>query len=561
MANKIRKGTFFRSLTILTAILLILNGAALSVSAASSNSSVDHIDIGVSLTADIMIDGKLYENQTYTLQKSDLTASNLSITSSAGTHTYSLNRVSTSTGSSGIQQFRISGNFPVGTKASPVTYTVSLKKTVEVTTSSGSVSVPVTFTARFNYWDSHNDCPGLRGKDWQNGSVVRDSGMDFLLGNAKGDVNTKGTISIQKTLAGLTIPEGQSMTFTFDIYTASGTLYDTISATVGSTSPYASTSISEVPYGTYYVIERAAAVDGYTLSTGYTVGSSATTGKSADIVLSASAPSGAAYITNTYTALPPATTSVSVTKVWDNDTLSLRPMAVGVQLYQDGVAYGDVVALTEDMGWRYTWNDLSADSTWTVDEVRVPEGYHKHVTQDGNHFTITNTHEDPRAGMAHVIVNKVWNDNNNPDRPTQVTVQLYCNGEAYGDAVVLNAGNNWHYRWNRLNPDLTWTLGEVNVPEGYTSTITADGLYFTITNSSDYQPPQEPPTDPTTEPTTEPPTDPSTEPPTEPVPQSDDGMSDVPQTGQALTLWAALSLLSGAGLMKIALSHKREDEE
>ena len=554
-------------LPILMALMLVISCANITALAAgpgsSSSTSVDHIDIGVSLTADIMIDGVLYEDLTYTLLRSDLTAQNLKIYSSLGNHSYSLSNVSTSTGSSGIQQFRISGNFPVGTIDSPNYYTVQLSKTVTVATPSGDVTVPVVFSATFQYWDSHNDCPGLRGgrngnSSWKNGSVVGGSGLDFLLGNAKADLNTKGTISIQKTVYGLALAEGESKTYTFDIYAEGGNLYDTISITIGSGSTLGLASISEVPYGTYYVVERDASAENYTLYTEYTVGTEVTADKSADLVLTADAPNGAVHVINAYSAVPV------------------------------------ILDLTD------------------------------------------------------VSVNKVWDDNGNPDRPGQVTVQLLQDGVYYGDAVVLNAANNWHYTWFDLDVGYDWSVIELNVPAGYTVSVQAGEAEdeFIITNSMDYVPPTEPETEPTTEPATEPeteptepetqptepeteptepeteptepeteptepdteptepeteptepdteptepeteptepdteptepetqPTEPETEPTTEPIevteeetvtpgggdpdPQDDDGMADVPQTGGTMLLWICASVLSGSGL--ILTLRKRED--
>jgi hypothetical protein len=40
---------------------------------------------------------------------------------------------------------------------------------------------------------------------------------------------------------------------------------------------------------------------------------------------------------------------------------------------------------------------------------------------------------------------KVWNDGNNPARPTSVQVQLFRDGVAYGAPVTLNAANNWSH--------------------------------------------------------------------------------------------------------------------
>ena len=52
------------------------------------------------------------------------------------------------------------------------------------------------------------------------------------------------------------------------------------------------------------------------------------------------------------------------------------------------------MTLNEDNGWHHEWTGLSADETWTVDEVGVP-GYTSVKTQDGSVVTITNTPTTP----------------------------------------------------------------------------------------------------------------------------------------------------------------------
>lgn len=86
--------------------------------------------------------------------------------------------------------------------------------------------------------------------------------------------------------------------------------------TIGSDATIGLTSVSEVPYGTYYIVERDASAEGYTLVATYTVDGSSTSNKSADIVLSADDPNGAAQVTNAYTPIP---VDIRVTKVWDDN--------------------------------------------------------------------------------------------------------------------------------------------------------------------------------------------------------------------------------------------------
>ena len=81
-----------------------------------------------------------------------------------------------------------------------------------------------------------------------------------------------------------------------------------------------------------------------------------------------------------------------------------------------------------------------------------------------------------------VRADKIWDGGPKP----QIEIQLFRNGEAYGDPVVLNEGVT-SYLWEDL--ELTdiygelyvYTVDELNVPEDYVKHISEDGL--TITNT------------------------------------------------------------------------------
>ncbi|MGI6315218.1 MAG: Spy0128 family protein [Christensenellales bacterium] len=81
--------------------------------------------------------------------------------------------------------------------------------------------------------------------------------------------------------------------------------------------------------------------------------------------------------------------NVSVHKMWECEPRQ-HPKSVTVQLYRDGTAYGDAVALNKDNLWYYEWTNLDEHYAWTVDEPNVPSGFVKRVTRDGNSWTITN---------------------------------------------------------------------------------------------------------------------------------------------------------------------------
>ena len=195
-------------------------------------------------------------------------------------------------------------------------------------------------------------------------------------------------------------------------------------------------------------------------------------------------------------------TKISVKKVWEDneDQDGIRPAAIKVQLYADGKASGRTVELSENNNWKYTWNDLDKqkdgeDIVYTVDEIEIPDGYTKTVTNKGAAFTITNTH---KPGTTEVKVTKVWKDSNDKyqKRPGSIRVQLYKTVagelEAVGEPVTLDKSMNWTYTWTDLalqenGITIIYTVDEISVPEGYTKTVTKDAdsniTAFIITNS------------------------------------------------------------------------------
>ena len=83
-----------------------------------------------------------------------------------------------------------------------------------------------------------------------------------------------------------------------------------------------------------------------------------------------------------------------VLKIWDDDgNTQNRPEEITVQLLRDGQIY-DTVVLSDGNNWRYTWENLDADSKWTVVEKDVDDRYSVKVTLEGITFVVTNTLPD-----------------------------------------------------------------------------------------------------------------------------------------------------------------------
>ena len=202
------------------------------------------------------------------------------------------------------------------------------------------------------------------------------------------------------------------------------------------------------------------------------------------------------------------TTAVQVTKKWDdkNNQDGVRPSKVVVHLLVDGHHADELLEFEKDgvtykqelsaaNNWTYTWDNLPVNVegdpiNYTVSEEPVGFGYVENYSRIGNNITVTNTRAPDEVSF---VVQKVWDDQNNQDnlRPASVTVQLLADGEEYGAPVTLTEAVHWKQTWTGLpkksaGVNIVYTVAEVSVPAGYTSTQTTDKTGMTIiTNKHD----------------------------------------------------------------------------
>ena len=193
-----------------------------------------------------------------------------------------------------------------------------------------------------------------------------------------------------------------------------------------------------------------------------------------------------------------AVTSIDVSKKWDDEENQdgKRVGTVTVELLRDGISTGQTVILTENNNWLGEFENLPTkidgkDVTYSVKETTSISGYDTAVTStdsaNGKSFTITNSYTPE---TTQITVTKTWNDRNNQDgkRPTSVTVELYKNGTATGNTQTVT-GNNWTATFTNLpvyenGQKITYTVKEVNVPDGYTSSGEGTEINnYTITNT------------------------------------------------------------------------------
>ena len=110
---------------------------------------------------------------------------------------------------------------------------------------------------------------------------------------------------------------------------------------------------------------------------------------------------------------PDETIELKVLKLWKGDRgRSDRPKNVEVEIFRDGVSY-QLVTLSQENQWSYSWTAEKDGATWTVAEPNVPKGYTVTVSKRGTAFVLTNTRipdpskptEQPTTGdTSHILL-------------------------------------------------------------------------------------------------------------------------------------------------------------
>lgn len=188
---------------------------------------------------------------------------------------------------------------------------------------------------------------------------------------------------------------------------------------------------------------------------------------------------------------PIETVTKTVSKVWEdsNNQDGLRPSAITIILTgDDGSRRVKSVSAAEN--WTTMFENLPKNQNhgqsiqYTVSEAFV-SGYTDRVAQNGDNYTITNTHT-PAA--TELFVTKTWKDNGNNDgmRPDEITVTAHgSDGRSYTEK--LNADNQWSVMFSNLpkyadGKVIEYSLTEESVP-GYASSITRNGKSFVLINT------------------------------------------------------------------------------
>ncbi|WP_373139587.1 Cna B-type domain-containing protein, partial [Beduini massiliensis] len=145
--------------------------------------------------------------------------------------------------------------------------------------------------------------------------------------------------------------------------------------------------------------------------------------------------------------------TLHVSKIWESP-LSDIPSSILIDLIRiDGDGNElvlETVELSENNKWQYSFEELPGEFNWTVKEHEILGFVPNYETvENGNEISvkINNTVE-----KVNKVVTKVWEDSANQDgiRVAEVTVQLYADGKAVGESLVLNENNSWTAMWSDL---------------------------------------------------------------------------------------------------------------
>ena len=244
---------------------------------------------------------------------------------------------------------------------------------------------------------------------------------------------------------------------------------------------------------------------------------------------------------------------MSVTKYWiDKNNIALPatdetiPDSLSIQIWKRASEDAkwqkvELVDLTAENKWTYSWMAPDDGATWTVTEDVVPIGFTQMTIKQSKNsvkktldFKVTNmSNADAKPAPVQLSVVKYWKDKNGNDlddkeiKVESLPIQIYRrekDTQAWKlfKTAELTAENAWEYHWGAADDGASWTVTERDVPEGYVlqtpirlaHNAANTKLEFRVTNISTTGEDTPPTTPPTGTPATDTPTPTPTKKPT-----------------------------------------------
>ena len=202
-------------------------------------------------------------------------------------------------------------------------------------------------------------------------------------------------------------------------------------------------------------------------------------------------------VTNTHN---PDTVILSGTKVWkdNNNQDGKRTTSVKVQIL-NGDKVVQEIEVSEKTGWKFESKKLpkyenGKEIKYTVKETAMTEYKATITTDKDGKYTITNEHTPEKTAVKG---HKIWKDEENKDgiRPASITVKLLADGKETGQTATVSETSGWTYEFTGLDryqegKEITYTVEEVNVPDGYIASV--EGYNITNTHTPEKPTPGKP---------------------------------------------------------------------
>ena len=159
--------------------------------------------------------------------------------------------------------------------------------------------------------------------------------------------------------------------------------------------------------------------------------------------------------------------------------------AYGDMVFGDGVA-----TVKAKHGQTVTAAGLPAGVMYAIAEVEAnQDGYTTSssgetgaILKDETAKAVFLNHKESVASDTQVSVKKIWKLDDGGTAAGSVTVALLRN-EAEYSVVTLDEGNGWSHTWSGLDPQYSWTVQEIDVPNGFEASVDrVSDNHFRITN-------------------------------------------------------------------------------
>lgn len=160
---------------------------------------------------------------------------------------------------------------------------------------------------------------------------------------------------------------------------------------------------------------------------------------------------------------------ISAIVVFENDHgRTDKPENLQLLLRENGIIFGRALDVNEEHDWRYSWHGLREGQEYTVEVVDEVKGWDVDIVNDGhNNVTITFKSQPIVPDPIDLTVNVSQDIQYGRERFKEVAVQLYRDGEAFGDPLYVGEDTGWSHTWPGLDGSYDWTVDEPTVPEGF----------------------------------------------------------------------------------------------